>query len=214
MIGYNTVSMFSGRKGSVLGAAVVLHLLVGYVFYSGLSQRLVRAWIPAPLSVAAIVKPTEAPKILPTPPEWTRPTLYVPPLVDPVIAREPDSDQTIVGQEVVDAKPPEGSSAILARARVQTRIQVDPKHPLKIGSDYYPDGSIRAGEQGKCLVQITVSVAGQVTQASIQSSTGFRRLDDACLNAVRGARMLPATEDGRPVEKTATIPIVWTLTGR
>jgi periplasmic protein TonB len=213
MNGYNTVSMFSGRKGSVLGAVVLLHLLLGYGMYTGLSQRLVRAWVPAPLSVAAIVKP-EATKIVPPAPEWVRPTLYVPPLVDPVIAHEPDSDQKIVAEAAVAAKPPEGSSGMPARTRVETRIQVDPKHPLRIGSDYYPDGSIRAGEQGKCLVQITVSVAGLVTQASIQSSTGFRRLDDACLNAVRGARMLPATEDGRPVEKTATIPIAWTLKGR
>jgi protein TonB len=213
MNGYNTVSMFSGRKGSVLGAVVLLHLLLGYGMYTGLSQRLVHAWVPAPLSVAAIVKP-EATKIVPTAPEWARPTLHVPPLVDAVIAHEPDSDQKIVAEAAVAAKPPEGSSAAAARARVETRIQVDPKHPLRIGSDYYPDGSIRAGEQGKCLVQITVSVAGLVTQASIQSSTGFRRLDDACLNAVRGARMLPATEDGRPVEKTATIPIAWTLKGR
>jgi len=213
MNGYNTVSMFSGRKGSVLGAVVLLHLLLGYGMYAGLSQRLIRAWVPAPLTVAAIVKPAEATKIVPTAPEWTRPTLYVPPLVDPVIAREPDSDQKIVA-EAVAAKPPEGSSAMPPRTRVETRIQMDPRHPLKIGSDYYPDGSIRAGEQGKCLVQITVSVAGQVTQASIQSSTGFRRLDDACLNAVRGARMLPATEEGKPVEKTATMPIVWTLKGQ
>lgn len=214
MNGYNTVSMFSGRKSTVLGAVVALHLLVGYGIYSGLSQRLVHAWVPAPLNVAAIVKPAEAPKIVPTAPEWTRPTLYVPPLLDPVIAREPDSDQTVVAQEAVDVKPPQGSSVILGPAKVVTAIQMDPRHPLKIGSDYYPDASIRAGEQGKCLVQITVSIAGEVTQAAIQSSTGFRRLDAACLNAVRGARMLPATEDGRPLEKTAAIPIVWTLKGR
>jgi TonB family protein len=55
---------------------------------------------------------------------------------------------------------------------------------LKIGADYYPDGSVRAGEEGRCLVQITVSVAGRVIQASILSSSGFQRLDDACLPIV------------------------------
>jgi len=213
MDGYNTASMFFGRKGAVLGAVILLHLVVGFGMYAGLSQRLLQAWVPPPLSVESVVKPPEATKIVPAAPDWTRPTLYVPPLVDPVIAREPDSDAKMAVEDIA-AKPPEGSSTVRAQPKLETRIQPDPRHPLRIGSDYYPDGSIRAGEQGKCLVQITVNVAGQVTQASLEASTGFRRLDDACLNAVRGARMLPATEDGRPVEKTATLPIVWTLRGR
>jgi hypothetical protein len=37
-------------------------------------------------------------------------------------------------------------------------------------------------------------------------------LDEACLKAVHGQRMLPATEEGKPVEKQVSIPIVWKLT--
>jgi hypothetical protein len=29
---------------------------------------------------------------------------------------------------------------------------MDPKHPLKIGEDYYPDASKRANEEGRCIV--------------------------------------------------------------
>jgi hypothetical protein len=46
----------------------------------------------------------------------------------------------------------------------------------------------------------------------IQTRTGFDRLDQACLNGVRGQRMLPATENGKPVESTVSIPILWNLT--
>jgi hypothetical protein len=34
------------------------------------------------------------------------------------------------------------------------------------------------------------------------------------LKGVHGQRMLPATEDGKPIEKTVSIPIVWKLTGK
>jgi TonB family protein len=49
---------------------------------------------------------------------------------------------------------------------------------------------------------MTVSVDGKITNESIQTSSGFPRLDEACLKGVHGQRMLPATEDGKPVEKT------------
>ena len=43
-------------------------------------------------------------------------------------------------------------------------------------------------------------------------ASGFPRLDEACLKGVQGQRMKPATEDGKPIEKTARLPIVWKLT--
>jgi periplasmic protein TonB len=95
-----------------------------------------------------------------------------------------------------------------------TSIKMDPKHPLKIGEDYYPDASKRANEEGRCIVLMTVSADGKITNESIQTSSGFPRLDEACLKGVHGQRMLPATEGGKPVEKTVSIPIVWKLTGK
>jgi protein TonB len=91
---------------------------------------------------------------------------------------------------------------------------MDPKHPLKIGEEYYPDASKRANEEGRCTVQVTVAADGRITNESIQTSSGFPRLDDACLKGVHGQRVIPATEDGKPVEKTVSIPIVWKLTGK
>ena len=83
---------------------------------------------------------------------------------------------------------------------------------LKIGEDYYPDASKRAGEEGRCIVTITVAADGRITNAAIQTSSGFPRLDEACLKAVKDQRVKPATEDGKPVETTAALPIVWKLT--
>jgi periplasmic protein TonB len=65
-----------------------------------------------------------------------------------------------------------------------------------------------------CTVQVTVSSDGRVTAESIQQSSGFPRLDEACLKAVHGQRMTPATESGKPVEKTASLPIRWKLTNK
>jgi len=88
---------------------------------------------------------------------------------------------------------------------------MDPGHPLRIGKDYYPDASVRANEMGRCVVQVTVAADGRIIAAAIQNGSGFDRLDQACLNGVKGQRMLPATEDGKPIEGTVSIPITWNL---
>jgi TonB family protein len=56
-----------------------------------------------------------------------------------------------------------------------------------------------------------VAADGRIIAARIQTGTGFDRLDQACLNGVKGQRMLPATEDGKPIESTISIPIHWNL---
>jgi len=209
---YHPDRCYSGKPSAVFGAVVLLHLLIGYALYAGLAQKIVHALAPAPLNVEEIVQPRESARIEPTVVDWSKPTLYVPPQPDPVIARESEPDTHLGGTSLV--KPLPEPSPAPPWTKVEIGIRPDPKHPLKIGSEFYPDGSVRAGEQGRCAVRITVDIGGQVTHASLQSRTGFRRLDDACLNAVRGVRMLPATEDGKPVEKTTALPIMWTLQGR
>jgi len=92
-----------------------------------------------------------------------------------------------------------------------TGVRMDPKRPLKIGLAYYPDAAKRAHEEGRCIVMVTVSAEGRITAAHLQTSSGYPRLDQACLEAVANQRMLPATENGRPIEKTMSVPIVWKL---
>jgi TonB family protein len=113
------------------------------------------------------------------------------------------------GQDRVTRTIAPTPSATIASAH--TNIRQDPQHPLKIGEDYYPDASKRANEEGRCVVKLTVAANGRIVDQSIQESSGFPRLDEACVSAVRGQRMLPATENGRPVETTVAIPIVWKL---
>ena len=136
------------------------------------------------------------------------------PLPQFVDIQAPQVENTAITQTTQVNKPPPAPVAAPPPPRPGTAIKMDPKHPLKIGEDYYPDASKRANEEGRCIVLMTVSADGKITNESIQTSSGFPRLDEACLKGVHGQRMLPATEDGKPVEKTVSIPIVWKLTGK
>lgn len=201
--------MFTGKRGIALLVVILLHVVVGYGFYSGLARRIVQTVIP-PVEIAQIDKPKADDKPPPPPPKLEDIKPYVPP-PEFVDISAPATENAITQTAVTNYQPPPVAVAAPVVQHAHTSIRVDPRHPLKIGEDYYPDASKRANEEGRCVVKLTVAADGRIVDQSIESSTGFPRLDEACLKAVRGQRMMPATMDGKPVEMTATIPIVWKL---
>jgi protein TonB len=204
---YEEPSIFSGKKGLIFLFVIALHVVVGYGFYSGLARRIAQTIIP-PVEIAQIDKPKADDKPPPPPPKLEDIKPYVPP------------------PEFVDIQAPvEQTTAITVTTQTRTPVPVvqqavqhtrssakqDMKHPLHIGEDYYPDASKRANEEGTCKVRITVAADGRITDSALDSSSGFPRLDDACLKAVKGQRLIPAMEDGKAIETTTILPITWKL---
>jgi protein TonB len=108
-------------------------------------------------------------------------------------------------------EPNSSTPAASPKSPVKTLLKMDPAHPLRIGNAYYPTESKRAHEEGRCFVNVTVQTDGSTRDVSIAKSSGYPRLDQACLNALYPGKFIPATEDGKPVERRVVIPIVWSL---
>jgi protein TonB len=89
-----------------------------------------------------------------------------------------------------------------------TRAVLDPKH-LVDPDDYYPDSSKRANEEGRCIARITIGTDGRTSNPEIATSAGFPRLDEACLKIAKMLRFIPATENGKPVVSTTTVPVLF-----
>jgi protein TonB len=209
MYKFEEPGLFSGTRGAALIAVIILHVVIVWAFYTGLAGKLIQKVIP-PVEIAQIDKPKDVDKPPPPPPKLEEIKPYVPP-PEFVDIQAPQQETTAITQTTTVQRPaPPVQQA--APPRPGTPPRMDPKHPLKIGEEWYPDASKRANEEGRCVVQVTVAADGTIKSESLQSSSGFPRLDDACLKAVHGQRMVPATEDGKPVEKTAALPIVWKLT--
>jgi protein TonB len=66
-------------------------------------------------------------------------------------------------------------------------------------------------EQGRCILHVTVQADGSTRDVSLRQSTGYSRLDEACMHALFPGKFIPATENGKPVEITVQIPIDWSL---
>jgi periplasmic protein TonB len=214
MYRYEEPSMFSGKRGAVFVAVILLHLVIVWGFYSGLASNLIQKIIP-PVEIAQIEKPKEVDKPPPPPPKMEEVKPFVPP-PEFVDIQAPQQETTAISQttQVQQAPAPIAQAPPAPPPPPGTSIKQDPKHPLHIGPDWYPDASRRANEEGRCTVIVTVSVDGKITGESLQTSSGFPRLDEACLKAVHGQRMIPATENGKPVEKTVSLPIAWRLSDK
>jgi protein TonB len=71
---------------------------------------------------------------------------------------------------------------------------------LSLPEPAYPVLSRRRGEEGKVIVEVTISAQGAVRRALIKTSSSYPRLDRAALKATESAAFSPATRYGVPVE--------------
>ncbi len=75
----------------------------------------------------------------------------------------------------------------------------------------YPVESRHKHEEGTVVLWLVISREGRVSQASIQQSSGYPKLDEAALAAVRKWRWSPTVRDGRPVEIAGAVRIPFKL---
>jgi protein TonB len=66
---------------------------------------------------------------------------------------------------------------------------------------------------GVVVLRVELSDTGHVVSAKVQSSSGYFRLDEAALAAVRTWRCTPPTHNGQPVHAVALQPFNFTLQG-
>lgn len=74
----------------------------------------------------------------------------------------------------------------------------------------YTDEARVAAIEGKVRVQLTLDAEGKVTEASVLEGLGHG-LDEAALEAVRGAVFVPATSCGKGVPSTFTVGVRFAL---
>ena len=60
-------------------------------------------------------------------------------------------------------------------------------------------------------MRVLIDESGDPLRLELQQSSGFSRLDDSAVAAIRAARFRPYTEDGKPRPVWVLIPIVFDL---
>lgn len=187
----------------------------------------------APVMVSLIHTPAAtpaAPPPLPAPPRPARPDpapLLPPPPV--VVQTAPAAPPPQAVQAVVDPTPaiqvapaPAAATATAAPSPVATPAPaVAAAGPRMLPSSAvqylvppvveYPRASRRLNETGRVVVRVLITETGLPDRLAIERSSGFARLDEAALAAVRKARFRPYVENGQPQSGWALVPLSFDL---
>ena len=226
------------RAENMAGLALVI-VLHGAALYGLWSYR----WLPAPEETITLFVnfinppplPSKKPEPLPPKPipqkvRLVKPQTAMVPQPQPVLAANTpaaipaDPVAPIVSEPVpepVDTAPPARSAPVMA----EPAPMPPPPAPVMLNSDLalscpqrtppeYPVISRRLGEQGKVVLRVELDETGKIIFARLLQSSGFKRLDEAGMAAVRTWHCSPATKNGEPVKAVALQPFEFTIEGR
>jgi len=75
----------------------------------------------------------------------------------------------------------------------------------------YPAASRRLGEEGRVVLRVVVSAEGLPVSVEIKQASGFRRLDEAAMDAVERWRFVPARRGSAAIESSVLVPLQFNL---
>ncbi|MCM5679292.1 energy transducer TonB [Schlegelella sp. S2-27] len=146
---------------------------------------------PPPAVVAAPPSPAPAPFVVPPPPPLPEPP------APPVEAAPPAPVPA-----PVPVPPPPAVPKTVSASAVQYLTQPVLNYPLQ---------SKRLRESGQVTLNVLIEADGRPSQINVHASSGFRRLDDAAVSAMRTARFKPYKENGQAMAVWVQTPIRFDL---
>lgn len=123
----------------------------------------------------------------------------------PAAVSAPVSKSTPSGMPSTEAaSSPTGTAAAESSPLIAPRFDAA---YLSNPAPVYPPASLSMGEQGKVLLNVLVSPTGVAQEVRLRTSSGFDRLDQAALDAVRRWKFIAAHQGGEAVGAWVVVPI-------
>ena len=198
-----------------IGVIAGLHvaLLVGLVTMDVVSLKLPTAE-PMLVDLIPSAPPPAPPEPVAQPQLEVIPPVIVPPSLDILPPREspvqavvaetpPPVSQPAVVSTPAPAAPAARPSAVTVADLSTTMVSAAPPR--------YPVESRRLKEEGTVVLLLTVGTDGRVADIRVSRSSGFDRLDNAALSAVKKWRWSPTLRGGQPVSVQGFVEIPFVL---
>lgn len=196
--------------GAAAAHAVLLLMAATVVPTGALTQTL------KPMAVRLIENLPQLPQTQPAKaPKPSQPRPALPPAATPLLTSSAISDTA--ASFVVPAPPSAPIQAMPASPATAAPVP-PPITAARFDADYldnprpvYPPASRRLGEQGKVLLRVHVSAAGQAEKVELKLGSGFARLDRAAQEAVSRWRFVPARQGEQTIATWVQVPITFQL---
>jgi protein TonB len=191
------------RSGPAI-AVIGLHVLIvyglivsmGIVEMPKFAQPVTAVFIPAETEVQPEPEIKVKPQIeAEIPVEEPLPEVqYEEPVVPPTDTPMPPSESAISAAQA-------NTGAVAQELKTSSRV--DPT---------YPPMSRRLGEEGTVRVKVLVDERGRARDVQIAQSSGFARLDQAAMDAVRRWKFVAATDGANPITVWTQVAVTFKLT--
>lgn len=135
--------------------------------------------------------PPPPPEKPPEPKPRPKPVPKAPPSERAVKAPEPEPVPPPPIEKPVEQAPAEPAPIVLPNADASE---------LNNPAPAYPNISRRLGEKGTVSLDILVRADGSVGDVKIKTSSGYKRLDDAAVQAIKRWHFVPAHQGGQPID--------------
>jgi protein TonB len=225
---YSRQDRIAGVAATLVLHAVVLYGLWSYQIIPPPSEALT-VFVnyinpPSPAKIAAPVAPKPVQPV-PEKPEVPRPVAPAAPQVMVSTAPVTSPAQPVAPPPpVAKAVPVPVSTFVPAGSPAQQGAAAGPQPVLLSGElsvsctertpPTYPKQSLRLGEQGKTVLLVELDELGRVASVTVKTKSGFPRLDEAAINAVKTWHCTPAKRNGVAVRSVALQPFNFAIKGR
>jgi protein TonB len=191
------------RRTGLLIVVAALHVLIVY------GLMLATGVVKQP----AFVAPIEAVFI----PEATQPESQPEVKIKPEIEQPVAVDQPPPEVQFEEAVTPPSDVPVPASANAISGSQQQgaPAQDLRTANRVdptYPPASRRAGEQGTVRLKVLVDTSGRASNVAVTQSSGFPRLDQAAVEAVRKWRFVAATDGTNKIQAYTQVAVTFKLT--
>jgi protein TonB len=161
----------------------------------------------------AFVQPLEAVFV----PEATQPEEQPEIKVKPEINQPVAVDEPVPEVQFEEAVTPPTDVPVPASANAISGSQQQgaPAQDLKTANrvdPVYPPASRRAGEEGTVRLKVLVDTNGRASNVAVMQSSGFTRLDQAAMDAVRKWRFVAATDGTNKIQAYTQVAVTFKLT--
>lgn len=123
-------------------------------------------------------------------------------------AAQQTTDGTSASEKSGTPAPAASSASGAGGATTAARFDAD---YLKNPAPDYPPASRRMREEGTVYLDVNVTAEGRAGDLRIKKSSGYARLDEAALDAVRQWRFIPARSGADAVAAHVVVPVVFRL---
>ncbi len=197
---------------------VLLHVVIIYALLTGLARRIVKVHRhPIETRLIEEVKPVtpevSQPLRLSAPKFEVPPPPYIPPPEVRIQQPPPQKSPIVVSTPVKPEAPTSPPVVREVEAPPRKVVHLPPvidtaKHCDK---PEYPPAARRLRETGTVVLRILIGGDGNVISSQVETSSGYKRLDEAAREGLSLCRFRPGTADGKPEQAWATLRYAWRL---